>query len=1013
MPFRPISTDNFRPIQQDNFRPTTSPANDSERGFLGKIGESFERGQEGWHADLAVYEALQENGDTQGALNARKQMAQGNMLDPIDSNMVTDLVYSSAKTAGQMWETLKRSFSGGVKGAAAGAGVAAVAGVAGPQAFIPEELATVPAGAAVGFKLGSAEAAGIMSYRVGVGGMYADMIDQGVSHETAKRVAEIGGIPYALLEALQLKAASPAIKKSLQEVSKVATRTATKKVLAKAGKTYATTLGTEIAEELGQEIVQIASEDIAHKIDKMGIPIDKGYFVDRAKRLGEVAVQSAKAMALIPGPKMGIEAAIQLQNVKAGQEIQDIKSDAAKTSQIKMEDITDPVMATRAAIRDSIRMTGRLDPLRAKQRARQAAEISEIREQGGDDWVRDVRRVQKETLAEHDLEPLSEKVPIEVYQSLDRQIKHSTKLTAFEAPNLSEAMEKLFKEGRRLRPYEVKLTEKIWGQEFAAELQEWSEIEEGKDTRLEDYLNLPRTTSASMDLSRSFRQNILLIGKPKLFAKSIANDYKFLLQDEKAARLYEHQTFIKHGEMIQRMGLRWNDWGAKAGHARGTEQFSSRVAGRIPGVRRSERAFALGGNIARLELAAQLDEQYQGKGLSEKQWQDIGKVVNILTGEGNTKTFGKYGPFLNAAFFAPRLLEARVRSITDLVNPKMDGVARKVLASHMAKFIGINTAVLASMSAVPGVSVERDPRSTDFGKIRIGDTRIDFWGGYLPLARTIQRLTSGKRKTQSGRIVDAEAIDTIASFFQAKLGPIGGAALDNLRGTDFIGDDVSLDADGMLKQFWQRFVPFFMQDVADAVRHEGWKGMATAPLAFHGVGVQTYRMSPGAEVMMRKNEIASQVMNKNWDQLGPEVQKYLEESYPELGEAERRADVQASNFSWLESMAKERKRTDDKIMGQLPKDVQTAIKDLGITTGGVSRNIANGWFLNEKRYREYQDETSKLFNKILPKIVRSPKWNTIPAALRREVIEDVTNKIKNAIRQDIVARANATDLEQL
>jgi len=531
MPFRPIGgTDNFRPIATDNFRPVSEPANDMERGFFEKIGESFDRGQEGWHTDLAVYEALGEGGDIEGALRARQMWAQENALDPITDNAVTELIYKSARTAGQMWETLKRggwgAVVGGGIGAVGGAAVGALAGGvgAGPGAAV---------GGKLGLELGSAEAAAVFSYRVGVGGMYADMREQGVSHENALKAAQIGGIPYALIEAMQLKAASPAVKKTVQEIAQEATKRATKEVLKKAGKTYAKTIATEVGEEIGQEIVQIATEDMAKRMDGMGVPVDKKYFKDRVDRLLEVGIEATKSMALLPAPRVGVEAAIQLEAGKVNSEVQQMREDARATEEVTVEDITDPVTAVRAAVRQSTRATEGVTKVREKELRQRTAAASEAAV--GADWRRNAMRELKGKMAEANVEPLVDKIPVEVYHQLDQQIRDTDKLQILSKVNLSEALEGLFKEGRRLRPYEIKLAREMWGDGLAQDLEEMGEGID-KTQRVYDWFNLPRATAASLDLSRSFRQNALLMGNPKIFARSIARDYGFLLSDEKAAR---------------------------------------------------------------------------------------------------------------------------------------------------------------------------------------------------------------------------------------------------------------------------------------------------------------------------------------------------------------------------------------------------------------------------------------------------------------------------------------------
>jgi hypothetical protein len=47
--------------------------------------------------------------------------------------------------------------------------------------------------------------------------------------------------------------------------------------------------------------------------------------------------------------------------------------------------------------------------------------------------------------------------------------------------------------------------------------------------------------------------------------------------------------------------------------------------------------------------------------------------------------------------------------------------------------------------------VEIDPRSTDFGKIKVGNIRWDIWGGFQQWVRVASQLATGERKTGKGK----------------------------------------------------------------------------------------------------------------------------------------------------------------------------------------------------------------------------------------------------------------------
>jgi len=1018
---QPINIPGFNPVSNNIPGFIKTDTSDAERGFFSKIAESFERGQEQYLADIGVYMALtRKPEDLEGALNVRKKLTRQEVLNPIEGNWLSDIVYSSSRTAAQIWESTKKAGVSALIGAGIGAAAGAAVGLAIPT--VGEEPVTIGAGAKLGAKIGGYHAAALFSYRQGVGSMYADLIEQGSDPELAQKISGIAGIPYALIELLQLKGLAPSIKAA---TSKILMKT-TSKILGKAIKQYGKTLTKEVLEEVGQEIVQIGAEDISKYLNKQGISIDAEYLKERGLRLLNVTKEATKGFALLPIPGTAIEAAISVETTNIATEIEQYKTSLEKPemSFITPEDVDSPIGKVNIALKESIRTYESQDQIRKAERAKRFGEAQVLRDEiKTKDWKRAAKGELKGEYTKLGIVPLENQLPLETYHQLDQEIRVSDKIDLPESIRLSDALEGLFKEGKIFRPSEIKLAEKLWGPQIATTLEAIAEtIKTGNKVTLIDYASLPKATAASFDLSRTGRQNILLLGDPKTYIKGLVTDWHLLLKDETTARTLEKSMLIKldqSGDLLTKSGLRWNDWGVGVGFKTGTEKFASRIAGKIPGVSRSERAFAMGGNYIRGLKILEIANNRKGKITTDKQWKHIGHIVNILTGEGDPKAFGKYGPALNAVFFAPRLAEARFRSITDLVNLKhwIDPEwrpASRILAYHVGSFVGFNLGMLGWMSLVPGVDIEHDPRSTDFGKIRIGDTRIDFWGGYLPLVRLVTHLATKERKTRAGRIVPQEWADTITKFLQSKLGPAPGYLIDLMKGETFYGDYVGLEANSLVEQFYHRFTPFFIQDLADAIKYQGLgTGLATAPLAFHGVGVQTYPMSPGTETLLKKNDLSMNVLGRKWDELGPEVQGLMQEQFPEIETWERKANYERTSYSFIAKIEKERDQTAKRIYKALPPDIQAEFDRLNMRPSGISKRISSDWYLNNKRYKQYETNVAKAYRIIISKLMRSSKWNKTTDDIKIEMLEMVMDEIKSSIRQQIIVQANLNDLTQI
>ena len=148
--------------------------------------------------------------------------------------------------------------------------------------------------------------------------------------------------------------------------------------------------------------------------------------------------------------------------------------------------------------------------------------------------------------------------------------------------------------------------------------------------------------------------------------------------------------------------------------------------------------------------------QLQGKDIqSDKQaYKNVADVINTFTGRASLGSLEQNKQMLTKIFFSPRnwasILKQTILLPRQLV--KWQGgefkpsVANKMAISDLSKFVGLTSGMVA-LAAV-GLSddgrddtgVETDPTSTDFGKIKYGDTRVDPWGGRIQQIILMSRL---------------------------------------------------------------------------------------------------------------------------------------------------------------------------------------------------------------------------------------------------------------------------------
>lgn len=294
------------------------------------------------------------------------------------------------------------------------------------------------------------------------------------------------------------------------------------------------------------------------------------------------------------------------------------------------------------------------------------------------------------------------------------------------------------------------------------------------------------------------------------------------------------------------------------------EMYMTNILYRWPGAKQtigkfvgaSERAFSGGLNYLRASSA----EYYLG--LARKlgatdpetlRW--FGRLVNATTGRGKLpEIFERMSPLLNAFFFAPRWVISRLEIPYIIVRPGVPHVVRREAVRTLVQFMSAGAFTLG-LAGLAGAKIELDPRSSDFGKIRIGNTRIDIWTGYAQWSRFVTQLTLAERKiTGTGRIAEANRLDIIWNMLQSKEAPLASIITDMLKGSTYIGEPLWEGEATVLGQEipqWtktmliERLSPLFAQDLLDAIEADGMWGALYAAPGFLGAGITSYEKKGG------------------------------------------------------------------------------------------------------------------------------------------------------------------------
>lgn len=316
-----------------------------------------------------------------------------------------------------------------------------------------------------------------------------------------------------------------------------------------------------------------------------------------------------------------------------------------------------------------------------------------------------------------------------------------------------------------------------------------------------------KAIKASLDNSAVFRQGWkVMLTNPTIWAKNAADTFRNLVRqfggravmDEVKADIYSRENFDLYKKAKLAIGVT-------------EEAFPTRLPEKVPGLGRfykaSETAFTTFQYKNRVDLFDKYIDIAKKSGVdvsSTKELQSIGQLVNSLTGRGNLGSLEPIANTVNNIFFSPRFVKSQIDTLGGQILSGGEGsnFVRKQAAINLVKVVSGTAAILVIADAVLPGSVEWDPRSSDFGQIKIGDTRFDVSGGSRSLVTLAARLalqstkstTSGKiRELDSGDWGSKQGADVAYDFFSNKLSPA--SAMVNtmvLRGNkDFKGDDVT------------------------------------------------------------------------------------------------------------------------------------------------------------------------------------------------------------------------------
>lgn len=365
-------------------------------------------------------------------------------------------------------------------------------------------------------------------------------------------------------------------------------------------------------------------------------------------------------------------------------------------------------------------------------------------------------------------------------------------------------------------------------------------------------LNLPRSIMSTFDLSAPFTQGVFMVGR-KEFWTSFDDMFKSFGSERAYKAVQDSISSMANYPWMEEANLAISD--IHGSLVDREEKFLSNFAEKIPlvgrGVKASERAYTSFLNKLRADTFNTIFEKAKSAGLKPeddpKFVEDLGKFINNATGRGDLGKANVAAPLLSGILFSPRLMASRVNMLRPDVYVRMHPEVRKEALKSLISF-GVITTTALTLAATAGAEVETDPRSSDFGKIKVGNTRYNVLGGFGPYLVLASRMATNERKTIRGQIkemggkkskFDGSGTKFTAGedFLRSKLSPVSSFVADYMDQKNMVGEPFEVK-----KEIAERFVPMFLQDANDIIKDQGLtpKSAAMTVPGLFGLNPQTY-----------------------------------------------------------------------------------------------------------------------------------------------------------------------------
>ena len=246
------------------------------------------------------------------------------------------------------------------------------------------------------------------------------------------------------------------------------------------------------------------------------------------------------------------------------------------------------------------------------------------------------------------------------------------------------------------------------------------------------------------------------------------------------------------------------------------EAYPSSWPGKIPLFKRlykaSESAYNGGALRLRADLADRLIKVAEKQGvdtLNKTQAQGMGSLISSMTGRGGLGKAEVLSKEINVGLFSSKFLKSNFDTLTaHQLDPKATPFTKKEAAKNLLSIVATIASVLGIAKILDKDSIDEDPRSTNFGKVKVFGHWTDITGGMSSLVTLASRLVPTVRNGEwglwsksstgtwtnltAGKYGQQTALDVFENFWEGKVSPVAGLIRDLWKGKNFQGEPITV-----------------------------------------------------------------------------------------------------------------------------------------------------------------------------------------------------------------------------